>query len=106
MMINQHIIHMLTSPRADAIRGLVPESMLVSHVANQIAPAGQSVIIYADICSIRCYQYSKIGLADVTFITEQTNTPELISFVQRSVDMEDVNVKFQLVQFTFQMIPR
>jgi len=43
-MINQHIIHMLTSPQADAIRGHIPESMLVSHVANQIAHAGQSVI--------------------------------------------------------------
>ena len=43
-MINQHIRHMLTSPQADAIRGHVPESMLVNHVANQIAPAGQSVI--------------------------------------------------------------
>jgi hypothetical protein len=43
-MINQHIRHMLTSPQADAIRGHVPESMLVIHVANQIAPAGQSVI--------------------------------------------------------------
>ena len=43
-MINQHIIHMLTSPQADAIRSHVPESMLVSSVANQIAPAGQSVI--------------------------------------------------------------
>ena len=42
-MINQHIRHMLTSPHADAIRGHVPESMLVNHVANQIAPAGQSV---------------------------------------------------------------
>jgi hypothetical protein len=42
---------------------------------------------------------------DVTFITEQTNTPELISFVQQSVDMEDVDVKFQLVQFMSQMIP-
>jgi hypothetical protein len=42
---------------------------------------------------------------DVTFITEQTNMPELISFVQQSVDMEDVDVKFQLVQFTSQMIP-
>ena len=54
--------------------------------------------IDADICSICCYQFSKIGLADVTFITEQTNTPELISFVQRSVDMEDVDVQFELVQ--------
>ena len=42
----------------------------------------------------------------MTFITEQTNTLEHISFVQRSVDMEDVDVKFQLVQFTFQMIPK
>jgi hypothetical protein len=41
----------------------------------------------------------------MTFITEQTNTPELISFVQQTIDMEDVDVKFQLVQFTFQMIP-
>jgi hypothetical protein len=42
---------------------------------------------------------------DVTFITEQMNKPELISFVQQSIDMEDIDVKFQLVQFTFQMIP-
>ncbi len=50
-------------------------------------------------------QHSKIGLTDATFITKQMNTPELISFVQRSVDMEDVDIKFQLVQFTFQKIP-
>ena len=62
--------------------------------------------IDADICSICCYQFSKIGLADVTFITEQTNTPELISFVQRSVDMEDVDVQFELVQFMLQIIPK
>jgi hypothetical protein len=37
---------MLTSPQADAIRDHISESMLVSHVTNQIAPAGQSVIYW------------------------------------------------------------
>jgi hypothetical protein len=84
---------MSTSPRAAAIHVHFPGSMSVSHGANKIAPAMQ--------CEIYRFRHSQHSLSPilenwplvrVTFFTKQANPPELIRFVERSVDMEDVHI--------------
>jgi hypothetical protein len=42
----------------------------------------------------------------VSFIAEQTNPPELVNFVQQSIDANHINAKLHLVEFPLQMVAK
>ncbi len=48
----------------------------------------------------------KTCLPYVIFIAEQTNPPELVDFVQQSIDVNHVHVKLHLVEFLLQMVTK
>ncbi len=58
------------------------------------------------ICCICCGQDSNTGLPDVTFVTEQTDSPKLINLVKRSAYVNHNNVHLHLVEFPLQMVAK